>query len=179
MEELQYTYKNSIVPSKVQIPPLRSSLVNRDTLLQKLEPADHHKLTIVMAPAGFGKSTLVQSWVYGRKVRAAWLSLELDDNDPVRFWLHVMTAFQEVIPELGKQTIDSIHDSASQDMKSVVTSLINELSTTQHTKVLVLDDYHLIQNTVIHDSLTYLLDGISGELIQKWSLHCFDDQKSF
>ncbi|MCI0710768.1 MAG: LuxR C-terminal-related transcriptional regulator [Chloroflexi bacterium] len=153
-----------IVPSKIQIPPLRSKLVKRAELLQKLQPSTYRKLTLIAAPAGFGKTTLVLNWIHTREVCVAWLSLDVEDNDPVRFWVCVVVALQQVIPEFGTQTLELIHVSEPHQMRSVVASLVNELATTDRAIVLVLDDYHLIENATIHDMVAFLIDHMP--------LHC-------
>ena len=160
MEAYKKAHSNNIVPTKIQLPPLRSKLVSRVELLRKLEPSAHHRLTLVTAPAGYGKTTLVLNWIHRREACSAWLSLDAEDNDPVRFWVYVVAALQQLVPQLGKQTLELIQASTPHHMQSVVASLVNELSMTEGAIVLVLDDYHLIQNPAIHDTLAFLIDHL-------------------
>jgi LuxR family maltose regulon positive regulatory protein len=144
------------------------------------------KLTLVSAPAGFGKTTLLSEWVHGvttardgyppgreTSLRVSWLSLDRGDNDPVRFWAYVVTALQTVTPDLGMAALDMLQSSAFETgvppLEAMLTSLINDLAL--HTDgdghaqcVLVLDDYHLITSQQIHDTLVYLLDNAPPQL---------------
>jgi len=90
-----------LLTTKLYIPPLRSDLVPRPHLYDRLNEGSNRKLTLVSAPAGFGKSTLVSGWLAESGVQAAWLSLDQGDNDPVRFWTYLIAAIQTIHQEIG------------------------------------------------------------------------------
>ncbi len=171
--------RDSLLSTKNFIPPARANLVNRHRLIEKLDAGLNHKLTLISAPAGFGKTTLVRSWINHldtqttgqakqkfESVKAAWVSIDERDNDPALFWLYIIAAFQTIIPEFGENIQTMLNSAATFSHNVVVTMLINELveyqqnnqATTQF--LLTLDDYHLITTQTIHDSLNFMLDHL-------------------
>ncbi|GAF85889.1 unnamed protein product, partial [marine sediment metagenome] len=149
---------DQLLSTKLYIPPLRSDLVSRPRLTEQLNEGSRRKLTLVSAPAGFGKSTLVRGWLSENDPKATWLSLDEGDNDPVRFWTYVIAAFQAINPELGTEARQIISSPQLRTTEPVAISLINDISQLTHNLILVLDDYHVIEAGQIHEGLSYLLD---------------------
>ncbi len=144
--------------TKLYIPPLRSDLVPRPHLYERLDEVLTRKLTLVSAPTGFGKSTLVTSWLSEREQPAAWLSLDSSDNDPVRFWTYLIAAIQTVHPEIGIEARQIASATQLHNSEFLAISLINDITRLAHDLLLVLDDYHIIETGEIYSSLSYLLE---------------------
>jgi LuxR family maltose regulon positive regulatory protein len=174
-----------LLTTKLYIPPARPGLVSRQRLLAQLDEGLARKLTLVCAPAGFGKTTLVSEWLHtlgARQTppqRVAWLSLDEGDNDPVRFWRYVVAALQTVDDSLGKAAQAALElpqpslleSPQPPSFEAFVTALINTVAALpldNHTSgsaiVLVLDDYHAIEAEPIHHSLDFLLDHLPPQL---------------
>ncbi len=145
--------------TKLYIPPNRPDFVSRPRLIEQLNQGLHGKLTLISAPAGFGKTTLVRDWLQQVNLPVAWLSLDEDDNDPIRFLIYLIAALQQIEPEIG-QAMPSLFEAAQPPpLNSLVTLLVNDVVTTSAQNIiLVLDDYHLIDAQAIHHTLTSLLN---------------------
>jgi LuxR family maltose regulon positive regulatory protein len=159
-----------ILQTKLCIPPIRPELVSRPRLIERLSAGPHRKLTLVSAPAGFGKTTLVSEWVDDLQVAAAnesqivhgtaWLSLDESDNDPTRFLAYSIAALQTIEANIGKGALSALQSPQPPPTEAVLTSLINEIAAIPDRMILVLDDYHLIDAQPIHDALTFLLEHL-------------------
>ncbi len=143
----------ALLSTKLYIPSTRDEIVWRRRLAGKLEDGLSGQLTLVSAPAGFGKSTLVASWL---SRPAAWLSLDKGDNDPARFWSYVVAAIQQIKPEIGQSAQEMLNSPKLRESEPAVISLVNDL--TSISLILILDDYHVIDNPRIHNSLGFLLE---------------------
>jgi LuxR family maltose regulon positive regulatory protein len=121
-------------------------------------------LTLVSAPAGYGKTTLIVQWLQSASQPAAWLSLDEDDNDPVRFLSYLVSAFQTLQPGLGRDTLAMLDTPSPAPPHAALTLLINELTTLAHELVLVLDDYHVIHAPPVHDAVSYLIEHLPPHL---------------
>jgi len=117
-------------------------------------------LTLVSAPAGFGKSTLVSEWIASCGRPAAWLSLDENDNDPARFLTYVVSALQTVSPNLGAGILDALQSPQIPPINSILTALLNEITVIPNDFILVLDDYHLTEAKPVDDTLTFLIDHL-------------------
>jgi LuxR family maltose regulon positive regulatory protein len=160
--------------TKLIIPPIRQELVSRPRLIERLNAGLRHKLTLVSAPAGFGKTTLLSKWasdvqlpttadesgVSGDRIPVAWVSLDRDDNDPTRFWTYFVAALQTVYAGVGKTALAALQSRQPPPIEVPLTGLINEITTVPGPFALVLDDYHAITAQPIHDALTFLLDNL-------------------
>jgi LuxR family maltose regulon positive regulatory protein len=138
-------------------------------LLELLDQARTRKLTLISAPPGFGKTSLLVEWhALHPSFGLGWLALDEADNEPLRFWNYFVAAVQRVCPEVGKAALASLQNSATTPppIEAVLTELINELSALPVENVcgLVLDDYHVINNPAIHQGLTFLLDHLPSQL---------------
>jgi LuxR family transcriptional regulator, maltose regulon positive regulatory protein len=141
---------------KFYIPATRNEFVARPRLIERLNGGLQGRLTLISAPAGFGKTTLISDWLGQRDRPAAWLSLDENDNVPTRFLTYFIAALQQIKADIG-QTAQSQLQSPSLEVP--LTILINEIIACQPQFVLVLDDYHLISAAPIHQALTFLLDN--------------------
>jgi LuxR family maltose regulon positive regulatory protein len=158
----QHNHKRDVLlATKIGIPRIRPDLLPRSHLISRLEEVTSHDVVLVSTPAGFGKTTLLASWAKRTERPLTWLSLDPDDNDPGRFWRSILAAVDRVHPGIGKQALSLLNASAQPTPKAIVTALVNELAAGSDELVLVLDDYHLIESHVIHDSLAFLLEHLS------------------
>jgi LuxR family maltose regulon positive regulatory protein len=148
-----------LVATKLQVPELRSGLVLRGELVARLVDGEGRKLTLVCAPAGWGKSVLLGEWhASGGETRPfAWVSLDAGDDDPVRFWSYVIGALRTVEPEIGRASLAALPSAGPALVEAVVAPLLNELDALPRPLVLALDDYHLVHDRLIHDSVAYFL----------------------
>ena len=153
-----------MLQTKLYIPQPRSGLVSRPRLFERLNEGLQRKLTLISAPAGFGKTTLVSNWFEQIDVSRAWLSLDESDNDPAGFLTYFVAALQTVKPDIGQGTIAVLNAPQPQSPEAVVTTLINDLVTLSNPVAIVLDDYHVIQARSIHNALIYLLDHCPPQL---------------
>jgi LuxR family maltose regulon positive regulatory protein len=146
-----------LVQTKLTRPPERSEQIGRAELVPRLREAATRPLTVVTGPPGFGKTTLLAAWAADEQ-RAAWLSLDEDDNDPARFFAYTVAALQAVEPQLGTQALAAQRTPRASLVDMVLPLFVNELVALDDEIVLVLDDYHLISEPEIHAALTYLLE---------------------
>jgi LuxR family maltose regulon positive regulatory protein len=152
--------------TKIYTPPPRPNLVERPRLIARLNEGLHlgHKLTLISAPAGFGKTTLLSEWVTESERPVAWLSLDEGDNDPAQFLTYLVTALQRAEADLGQGLLDALRAPQRPPIKTLLTSLINQIDALDDELILVLDDYHLITNQSIHEALGFLLDHLPRNL---------------
>src|SRR5215212_6316817 len=146
-----------ILTTKLYIPPPRPNVILRPRLIVRLNDGLHGKLTLISAPAGFGKSTLVSAWVAlcGRPV--AWLSLDEADSDPARFLSYLIAALQTIAPGIGAGLVDVLQSPQPPPPEALLTALLNEITAISDHFVLVLDDYHLIDTRLVDTALIFLL----------------------
>lgn len=150
--------------TKLMPPRSHPNLVARDTLWSRLDAGLNGKLTLLSAPAGAGKTTLVSQWLATRSEPTAWLSLEPGDSDPVRFWRYFVAACEAFSPEIGRN-IFPLLESPQRDLTEVIpAALINVLAQADGQYLLALDDYHTITSQVVHDSVAYLIDHLPANL---------------
>jgi len=152
--------QNPLVITKLYVPRVRSKLVPRPRLTELLNGGMGRKLTLVSAPAGFGKTTLLSEWRQQSKLPAAWFSLDEDDNDPARFWAYFLSALQTIRVDIGENILPLFHSPPPLPTDSILTALINDIATVPDEFTLVLDDYHVIDNQKIHKAMTFLLDHL-------------------
>ncbi len=148
-----------LLASKFFIPPLRPSRVPRPRLIEFMNEGlrTKRKLTLVSAPAGFGKTTLVVDWLKQVDLQAAWLSLDEADNDLQRFLAYLAAAFQRVDEEIGLPLLNALQSPQFPPMEKVLTGVLNEIAARTDPLILVLDDYHLLTEAVILEVVEYLL----------------------
>jgi ATP/maltotriose-dependent transcriptional regulator MalT len=156
----------SLLRTKLHIPPTRPSLVMRPRLIRQLEEGlcAKRKLTLVSAPAGFGKTTLLTTWIHSKRNETssppvAWLSLDAgDDQDTWRFWTYILNSLYSASPSMGTIALGMLQATPPAAIETILTAVINEIATHTHQIVLVLDDYQFIHTPEIHNALAFLLD---------------------
>ncbi len=149
-----------LLQTKLLIPPIRPKLVERPRLVERLNAGLAHRLVLVSAPAGFGKTTLLSEWATGAGQPIAWLSLDGEDNDPARFLIYLLAALKQIDPSIGETAQLMLQASQPSPPQSLLASLLNDLAVLPTSCILVLDDYHLIQNMSIHQQLAFLLEHL-------------------
>ncbi len=167
-----------ILLTKLFIPATRPELVSRSHLIEKLNLGLHRKLTLISAPAGFGKTTLVTDWLQSHWLQSpgddssstffvAWLSLDDGDNDPVRFLTYLVSSLnriQGLDTEIGVGALQMLQAPQPPPPETILINVINELTQTTLKIVLILDDYHLIDNQSVHESLNFLIENLPPKL---------------
>jgi len=155
----------ALLATKLYVPAPRAELVPRSRLVERLNVSlGQCRLTLISAPAGFGKTTLVASWLSEPKPeaktenRVAWLSLDENDNDPARFTTYLLAALQQIDGQIGQSAQAMMQSSQPPPPDLFLTSLINDIAATPQPFILVLDDYHLIHTLPIHRQLAFLLE---------------------
>jgi len=155
-----------LLATKLYVPLPRPRLVPRPHLLDRVQAGLMSKLTLIAAPAGFGKTTLVSAWRMtpaGSALPVAWVSLDADDNDASRFWTYVIAALETVYPAIGATALALLR-SPQPPIEALLTSLINTITPITTDVALVLDDYHLIGTPAIHAAIVFLLDHLPPHL---------------
>jgi LuxR family transcriptional regulator, maltose regulon positive regulatory protein len=149
-----------ILATKLYIPPARAKVVVRPRLIESLNEglAADHRLTLISAPAGFGKTTLVSEWVSAGERPVAWLSLDDGDNDPARFITYVVKALQTIQAGIGEELLVVLQSPQQLQIETILTTLLNEISTIPGNFLLVLDDYHSIDSQPVDQSLGFLIE---------------------
>jgi LuxR family maltose regulon positive regulatory protein len=132
-----------ILATKLYVPPPRLKVVLRPRLIEHLNGGLHHKLTLISAPAGFGKTTLISGWVAGCERPAAWLSLDEGDSDPTRFLSYLVAALQTIAANIGESVAGALQSPQPLPSESILTALLNEITTVPDDFVLILDDYQV------------------------------------
>jgi LuxR family maltose regulon positive regulatory protein len=158
---------DSILTTKITPPPMNHpQLLLRAHLWEKLRAGRRlgNKLILLSAPAGAGKTTLLGTWARAENLPLAWLSLEQADNDLHRFWYHLLAALRRLDPEIGQEAQTALLTSPTVSLSALLTSVINDLSARKTPLLLVLDDYHLIQTTAIHESINHFIDQMPPHL---------------
>ncbi len=152
----------SLLSTKLYIPPARENAIARPHLIEKLLSGVDRpgSFTLLSGPAGFGKTTLLSEFVTRLQRPAVWVSLDEGDDDPVRFWTYLVAACQSILEDVGESALGLLSTSQPLPDDTVPTLLINDLTTQDRSIVLVLDDYHEIQNPSIHASLLFLLEHL-------------------
>jgi LuxR family maltose regulon positive regulatory protein len=154
----------SMIATKLFIPPSRSEIVPRPRLTQQLNTSLHHKLTLISAPAGFGKTTLVSEWVAAGRQPVGWLSLDEEESDPARFLTYLIAALQTITGEIGAMALPVLQSAQPLPIEAILTDLINDISAIPNDLFLVLDDYHLVDNPAVDRALTFLLEHLPPQM---------------
>lgn len=159
--------QDDLLVTKLFRPAPRRDLVHRPRLANRLTDGLTGPITVVVAPAGWGKTSLLAGWLATQEQPGpslAWLALDQQDNDLARFLRYMIGAVQSVRPELGQGALARLNAAQPPTAESVLTHLVNELATLPEDLVLVLDDYHWIETPVIHQTMAFLLDHLSPRL---------------
>jgi LuxR family maltose regulon positive regulatory protein len=151
-----------LLATKYQLPPLPPKLIQRRRLLELLDHGlqPSMRLTLLSAPAGYGKTTLLRAWIHDRSLPAAWVSLDEGDNDPMRFTHYLLAAIHQGFPELEPPALPGGSASDLDLAGQILIPLINRLGQSPDPKLLIFDDYHFVQNQAVHGLVGYLLDHL-------------------
>jgi LuxR family transcriptional regulator, maltose regulon positive regulatory protein len=153
-----------LLATKLHVPRRRRSLLARPRLSGRLDHAGEVTLTLVSAPAGFGKTTLLTEWLAAAEGRpVAWLSLDRRDNDPVTFWTYLLSALRATPHGVGADAL-ALLQSSQASTEEVLATLVNDLDAVPDHLVLVLDDYHLVEAREVHDGMTFLLEHLPPQI---------------
>ena len=151
------TADQSLLLSKLQHPHLKPDLVLRPRLFTRLDEGLQKKLIVLSAPAGFGKTTLLASWLESSSLPSVWLTLDEDENDPARFLRYLVAAFQQLDSAFDDTVLELLSSPQPALHKAALTALLNQVEALQTDSILVLDDFHLIGNPEIYQALDYIL----------------------
>src|SRR5262245_4492159 len=162
----------NLLATKLFVPPARANLVIRQRLFERVETGLQNKLTLVAAPAGFGKTTLFsdrRATAAGSALPFGWVSLDRADNDPLRFWSYIITALDTLVPGVGTTALALLQSPQPPPIEHILTSVLNAFSAAYavpsvQDSALVLDDYHVITAPAIHSALAFLLDYLPPQL---------------
>jgi LuxR family transcriptional regulator, maltose regulon positive regulatory protein len=152
-----------LLVTKFTVPPIRSIRLPRENLIAVLDQSCSFPLILLSASAGFGKTTLLSAWASQSTGQVAWLSLDEQDNDPIRFWAYVIAALRHSgsrLSAVGEAALAMLQSPQPPLLTGALTSLINELATLEQETVFILDDYHVIGEQALHESLQFLLDHL-------------------
>lgn len=163
---------NPLLETKLYVPKWRPALVSRPRLIERMQKGLERKLTLISAPAGFGKTTLLAEWLATTPAGerdAGWVSLEQSDNDPALFWAYFITAVQKVRSEVGKSALSLLHSPQPPPVEQILTTLINDINaipaaSSGHRLALILDDYHVIDAPAIHSTIAFLLEHLPPQM---------------
>ncbi|MBC8164117.1 MAG: LuxR family transcriptional regulator, partial [Roseiflexaceae bacterium] len=163
-----------IVATKLYIPQPRPNAILRPRLVARLNEGLHCKLTLISAAAGFGKTTLVSSWLHHLQAEAtsqanivyhiAWLSLDNGDNDPTRFLLHLVAALQTTAAHVGAGVLAALQSPQPPPAEAILTALLNQLTSIPDKSILVLDDYHVIEAALVDQALGFLVEHLPPQI---------------
>jgi LuxR family maltose regulon positive regulatory protein len=155
-----------LLSTKLYIPPPGPNLVHRPRLVERLDEGLHlgKKLTLVSAPAGFGKTTILSEWVASADRPVGWITLDESDNDPIRFWSYLVTALQTIQPDIGGSALQVLQSPQPPPVRTILTGLVNQTTQLPAPVILVLDDLHAIAAPEITGDLGFLLDNLSPRM---------------
>lgn len=153
-----------LIQTKLFVPPLRPQLVQRTHLVEKLNRGARRRLTLISAPAGFGKTTLLSEWICASEVPAAWISLDKGDNRLAPFIQYLVCALQRIDENVGQTVLGMLRSPQQLPIESIIASLVRDIADISDDCVLVLDDYHAIDTEAIHHFVESLLDYLPAQL---------------
>ncbi len=156
-----------LLETKLYVPRPRRGLVARPGLSERLSRGAESKLTLISAPAGFGKTTLLAEWLAAAPAgerSTAWLSLDLADNEAAPFWTYLVAALQTVAPGAGARALSLLQGPQPPPIETILATLLNELTVVPNDLVLVLDDYHVIDAHDINDGMAFLLEHLPPQI---------------
>jgi LuxR family maltose regulon positive regulatory protein len=153
-----------VLTTKLYIPPPPPRVVSRPRLIERLNQGLHRKLTLISAPAGFGKTTLASEWVARCDRQVGWLSLDEGDSDPARFLTYVIAALRTIAPNTGEGVLGVLQSPQPPPTEAILTVLLNEIAAIADDFVLVLDDYHAIDAKAVDSAMTFLLEHLPPQM---------------
>ena len=164
--------RTRLLTTKLYIPPMPKEMLRRPRLVEKLTAGMDRRLTLVSAPVGFGKTTLLTDWIASTNLPIGWINLEEADNDAAAFWTYFIAALQTINPRVGQVALSLLQSTQPPQIEIILTQLINEIAGDRGRRrnqadpryVVVLDDYHAIDSSAVHKGLNYLVDHLPRQL---------------
>lgn len=161
-----------LLSTKLFVPPMPTEMLRRPRLVDMLTAGMDRRLTLVSAPVGFGKTTLLSEWVGSTALSVGWINLDEADNDPAAFWTYFIAALQTVNPRIGRVALSLLQSTQPPHIEAILANLINEITSDRSRRrsqaapryIVVLDDYHVIDSQPVHKGLGYLLDHLPRQL---------------
>ncbi|MFN8434292.1 MAG: LuxR C-terminal-related transcriptional regulator [Anaerolineales bacterium] len=153
-----------VVTTKLRIPPLRTKVVIRQRLLERLKEGLSRTLTLVSAPAGFGKTTLLSEWLGEVNLKIAWLSLDDGDQDITRFTTYLISALQIIDPSIGESVLGALKSHQPPAVDTLLIALLNDIDSVSQDFVLVLDDYHEVDSKPVDEALRFLIEYMPPQM---------------
>ena len=157
----------TLLETKFFVPSIRPELVSRPRLIKQLNNGVHRKLTLISAPAGFGKTTLVAEWIQQSDFLVSWLSLDDEDNDLTRFLTYFVSALnrtQGIETKIGEGALNILKSPQPPPASAILTTIINEITAIPEKIIFVFDDYHLIDNQLVNDAVAFLIENLPPQL---------------
>lgn len=166
MHQHEVTPGVPLLQTKLHMPLNRGSQILRSDLIARLDAGirEGHPCAFVIAPAGSGKTTLISQWIREKHISAAWVSLDKEDNDPVRFWTYVCAAMQSIEVNLAQKAFQLLQSPQLPSDEVFLNTLLNEVAAYETQFSLVLDDYHLIETLSVHRALAYFIDYMPSHI---------------
>ena len=165
-ETVEWDDNQHLIPlrTKLCVPPLRSGWITRSRLDKRMDEGFTRRLTLLSAPAGFGKTTLLVNWVHEHKIPVAWFSVDKADNDPLHFLAYVILGLQGLEANSGRAAVTMLQSPQPPPIESILINLINDVIRIPTDIALVLDDYHLVDAKPIHDLMAFLLENLPAQM---------------
>jgi LuxR family maltose regulon positive regulatory protein len=155
---------DQLLTTKLYAPFVKPNLVTRRRLTERLDEGAKGNLTLISAPAGFGKTTLLGEWILQSESPIAWVSLDEGDNDLGRFLAYAVAALDSLQPGVAEDVLEPLHSPQPPPIESILTALVNDIATIPGDFALVLDDYHAIEARPVHDAVAFLLDHMPPQM---------------
>ena len=153
-----------ILTAKIRVPHPRPTFISRPRLLTRLDTGLNSALTLLSAPAGCGKTTLLVDWLRHTQCPVAWLALDATDNDPYSWLRYLIAALQSMIPGVGNTVLALLHLPKPPSYETLIATLLNDLAALEAESMLVLDDYHLVHSSVVHQAVTFMVQHMPAPL---------------
>ena len=155
----------NLLQTKLTIPPISDPIVTRPFLLSQLTANNQQKLTLITAPAGYGKTTLLATWLTNAQLQNknrqfTWLSLDPSDNNPSRFCTYLLAAMQTISSSIGRSAEPLLQSNQEPSPVDIITILLNDLHAYDGSVTLIMDDYHLITDTAVHQAMSLFIDHL-------------------
>src|SRR4051812_38803810 len=149
-----------LLTTKLTLPMVQPGTVVRQRLIDLLNQGIQRRVTLVAAPAGFGKTSLLSAWAQQVQTPVGWVALDEGDNDPVRFWSYMITALDSAHPGVGASSLAVLRSPQAGSIERALTLVVNALATLSEPITLVLDDCHVIRSSVVYQTLTFVIDHL-------------------
>ena len=153
-----------VVTTKLRVPPLRTKVVIRQRLLERLQEGLNHALTLVSAPAGFGKTTLLSEWLGEVNLKVAWLSLDDSDHDTIHFITYLVSALQVIDKSIGESVLGALKSHQPPAVDTLLVALLNDIDSVSQDFILVLDDYHEVDSKPVDEALRFLVEYMPPQM---------------